>query len=192
MFTRKSLLLAIVVFFVGACSYRKLSDLRDGDGGGGSGGTGGGGGAPVADGRDGPLPDLKLDSGRDGDAAIDRGAEVGADAILLSNGTACAQDGQCTSGHCADGVCCDGACTGQCQSCAESGNLGRCLIFSGGPRQPGAGGGGTAPWAGSWAGFDGIACRYPANDIRCTDGVCSNGAVTTATFCDGKGACTAA
>ncbi|HRI67580.1 MAG TPA: VCBS repeat-containing protein [Polyangium sp.] len=46
--------------------------------------------------------------------------------ILLGNGVACSNAGQCASAQCVDGVCCDSACTGSCQACNIPGSLGTC------------------------------------------------------------------
>ena len=44
----------------------------------------------------------------------------------------CQANGQCCSGHCVDGLCCDKSCGKSCQSCAQSGRLGRCTPFTAG------------------------------------------------------------
>ncbi len=50
--------------------------------------------------------------------AVDAGAPIG---------TACGTDNSaCASRFCVDGVCCDQACTGQCLSCNNAGNAGKC------------------------------------------------------------------
>jgi hypothetical protein len=51
----------------------------------------------------------------------------------LANGENCSFDVECISGHCSpDGVCCDTACQGLCQSCAQSGHEGSCLLVPSG------------------------------------------------------------
>lgn len=206
MSARRILFVATLAACLGACSYRKLSDLK-GDGGDAPSGVdhpdateAGVDKAPDAvttldasDAGDAADTGGARDSGDAGDVRTDVGpGDVAPEVTLLANGASCARDNQCTSSHCVDGVCCDGACTGQCQSCAETNNLGKCVIVSGVPRAPRTACGGTAPCAGACDGTDGMACRFPGNNVQCTAGNCSVGSVTTETHCNGAGACTTA
>lgn len=50
----------------------------------------------------------------------------------LPFGAACTSGSQCNSGTCASGVCCDAACTGDCESCAVPGAVGKCIAVPSG------------------------------------------------------------
>ena len=142
-------------------------------------------------------PDCDNDGGIDAsDVSTDGPADQSppsADGSKLLNGQSCANSDDCLFGHCVDGVCCDSECTGQCSSCNEpNGGAGKCLIISGSPRGPRPACGGTAPCAARCDGTDGMACKYPGNDVSCVAASCANGSVSTATVCNGAGGCTAA
>lgn len=109
----------------------------------------------------------------------------------LDNGASCSAGTQCTSGNCVDGVCCDGACTGQCQSCKETGSVGKCKAVSGAPISPRAACGGTGKCKAQCDGTNGTACAYPDDSTVCTAASCASGKVTTASVCNGSGSCTA-
>jgi hypothetical protein len=111
-------------------------------------------------------------------------------APLKTNSTACQSGTECTSGDCVDGVCCNVACAGQCQGCAESNSVGTCITVSGAPRTGRTPCGGTAPCAGSCTGSGGTSCVFPGNTVSCLAASCSGGSATTATVCNGAGACT--
>src|SRR5262245_2303625 len=119
------LLVGVAATFVTGCSYRTLRDLQE---------DGGDAAQVPVDVRDGASPDDSVDQAAEPVARPDVAVEVAGDAGPSPNGSLCSQNVQCLSGHCVDGVCCDGACGGQCESCAEPGSLGTCLIVSGSPR----------------------------------------------------------
>ncbi|MEW6431281.1 MAG: hypothetical protein AB1730_07205 [Myxococcota bacterium] len=110
-----------------------------GGGGGAVGGGSGGGGAPTCDATsctgccDGTAcvsGDQVTACGVDGNACVDCGSGQrcvgGACQVLVSNGGACSENGQCASNFCANGVCCNSACTGPCERCDATGTEGRC------------------------------------------------------------------
>ncbi len=47
-------------------------------------------------------------------------------------GDACEADGDCVHGHCVGGLCCDTPCDQPCQSCAEPGREGHCVVAANG------------------------------------------------------------
>lgn len=111
----------------------------DGGAGGGAMGGGSGGGASscdpstctgCCDGAACVTGDQVTACGVDGNACVDCGSGqrcVGGQCqVLVSNGGACSENGQCASGFCASGVCCNSACTGACETCTATGNEGRC------------------------------------------------------------------
>ena len=50
----------------------------------------------------------------------------------LANGASCTLSSSCGSGSCVDGVCCDKACAGACQSCNQTGSVGKCMPIASG------------------------------------------------------------
>jgi hypothetical protein len=143
-------------------------------GGAGAGGRGGAGGTQPTGGR-----------GGNSDAGVSQDGPN-----LAANGTPCSAGGTCTSGICVDGVCCNQDCSGQCESCKETGNLGKCLIVSGTPRNGRTACGGTSPCQASCDGNNGAACTFPGNSVQCVAASCAGGNATSATTCNGAGACT--
>ena len=115
---------------------------------------------------------------------------TGTCAKTLDVGASCSVGTQCTSGNCADGVCCDGKCDGQCQSCKESGSVGKCKTIKGDPISPRAACGGTGKCKAQCDGTSATACTYPDGSTQCTPATCSGGKVTTASVCNGSGSCT--
>ncbi|HZL20141.1 MAG TPA: hypothetical protein VFG23_20585, partial [Polyangia bacterium] len=134
------------------------------------------------------------DTGARRDATADRKGETDVpDGQTLTPGSACASDSQCASDHCVDGVCCESACSGQCQSCGESSNPGKCLTISGTPRGSlRARCTGTAPCQSQCDGTNPTACTFPGSTAQCAAAGCANGVVTSSTVCNGAGACTTA
>jgi len=55
----------------------------------------------------------------------------GRGACRSKNGTACADNSECTSLNCVDGVCCNVACDGTCYSCNQPGSAGTCKPIDG-------------------------------------------------------------
>lgn len=115
---------------------------------------------------------------------------TGTCAPTLGGGASCSSGTQCTSGFCTDGVCCDGKCDGQCQSCRESGSVGKCQTIKGDPISPRPACGGTGKCKAQCGGTDAVACSYPDSATVCTPAKCTAGKVTTATVCNGSGSCT--
>jgi uncharacterized repeat protein (TIGR01451 family)/uncharacterized repeat protein (TIGR02543 family) len=107
-------------------------------------------------------------------------------------GDACTRDGACGSGHCVDGVCCDTACTGQCQTCNVTGHAGTCTAAKGTPvgARPACAGAGSACGA-TCDGVTGSSCTFAGTGTVCQPQACSNSTATTASLCDGAGACVA-
>ncbi|MFI5299509.1 MAG: hypothetical protein ACHREM_15575 [Polyangiales bacterium] len=105
-----------------------------------------------------------------------------------SNSATCTAGNQCSSGFCVDGVCCNNQCTGQCQACAETGNVGNCIAVKGIPRTPRADctGTGTACY-GQCDGINIASCGYPSIGASCGTG-CTNGQHS---ICDNTGVCQA-
>jgi hypothetical protein len=71
-----------------------------------------------------------------------------------ANGAKCTSGGECGSGYCAAGTCCESSCEGQCRSCAEPGQAGKCVGTSGAECE------------------DGLVCT--AGDV-CAEGECVGG-----------------
>lgn len=115
---------------------------------------------------------------------------TGTCAKTLDNGVNCSTNTQCTSGNCVDGVCCDGKCAGQCQSCKDTGSVGKCKTIKGDPVSPRAACGGTGKCKAQCNGTDAMACAFPDSATVCTAATCSAGKVTTASVCNGSGSCT--
>jgi hypothetical protein len=51
----------------------------------------------------------------------------GAGVCKKADGTMCNTGSDCVSGFCTDGFCCESACAGSCESCDQTGNLGKCV-----------------------------------------------------------------
>jgi hypothetical protein len=82
----------------------------------------------------------------------------------VANGGVCARAADCASGFCVDGVCCQSACSGQCETCAQTGQLGTCVAVSGTPaegRSPCTGSGTTC--GGRCDGNNRATCSYPTS-----------------------------
>jgi len=105
-----------------------------------------------------------------------------------SNGETCAVSRECSSGTCADGFCCNAACTGQCESCGEPGNEGKCVPVTGKPRgkRPACTSEGEA-CGGTCNGVTATECKYPTTECgsSCADGI------QKSRVCNGAGACLA-
>jgi hypothetical protein len=111
----------------------------------------------------------------------------------LNSGQKCTHTYDCASGFCVDGVCCNAACTGQCEACNGAGTAGTCTAVTGTPVSPRGActgvGAGTACGP-SCDGTTRTSCVYaPAGTIACSAAACTAGVMTTASKCDGKGAC---
>jgi hypothetical protein len=112
---------------------------------------------------------------------------------LLTTGTTCSADSECSSGHCADAVCCDDVCDGPCEACSAvkkgSGSDGACAAIKVGTDPDNE----CATQAASTCGTDGYcdgagACRlYPAT-TNCAAPLCTNNGVQPQR-CDGSGSC---
>jgi Dickkopf N-terminal cysteine-rich region len=188
--------LAIVLMSCGSATLHNPDGSAGGAsaGNGGSKGTGGtggisasgaGGGAGASGGAAGAHATGGSGGARDGGISQDGPGPS-------TNGTPCTAGSGCMSGLCVDGVCCNDTCTGQCQSCSESTNLGKCVAVSGAPRNGRTPCGGISPCQSSCDGTNGLACAFPGNSTECTAASCSSGSATTATTCNGAGACTQA
>jgi hypothetical protein len=183
------LLVALTIGLGSGCSLRQLGNA--GDAGPGSDGQAidlNHGDAPS--GTDAPLdrmtgPDSHVPSDADPlDGVLpDRGS-------LTSDGAACTHDADCINAHCVDGVCCNSVCSGQCQSCSEPDSPGICQTISGAPRGSRTDCQGIAPCRGLCDGNNPLACSFPGNTTQCLAGSCSGGTATTASACNGAGACT--
>jgi hypothetical protein len=107
-------------------------------------------------------------------------------------GRDCANGSECNSTFCADGFCCDTACDGQCESCAESGNIGTCVFRVGevvtGHTPSRTACAGTAECLGSCNGTS-KSCNYPDSSITCGAETCSNGKLLHIGACDAAGGC---
>ena len=115
---------------------------------------------------------------------------TGACLPTLVNGTSCSSGATCTSGYCVDGVCCDGKCDGQCESCKEAASTGKCTAVKGAPLATHTACGGTGTCKGLCDGTNGKACAFPDSTGVCTAATCTGGKATTASVCNGSGACT--
>lgn len=105
-------------------------------------------------------------------------------------GASCSAGAQCASGYCVDAVCCDGKCDGQCESCKETGSVGKCKAVTGAPLATRTACGGTGVCKGYCDGINGKACAFPDSTSICTPASCTDGKATTASVCNGSGACT--
>ena len=116
-------------------------------------------------------------------------------ACVAPLGGKCDSTSSCATGFCVDGVCCDGPCTNQCEACDVPGAVGKCTGVSGpthGTRDKCSDGGGEICKALSCDGSkDRTKCAVYANglDKQCAPASCKDGNATTASTCDGAGAC---
>ena len=110
----------------------------------------------------------------------------------VGNGSKCTSAGQCTSGSCVDGVCCDSACGGSCQACDLAGSIGHCTTLPAGQAPPGTRTACVAGTCGSACDGTGTSCVFASTSVACGAASCTDGTVTSARKCDGKGACTTA
>jgi hypothetical protein len=115
---------------------------------------------------------------------------TGACLPTLVNSSSCSSGALCASGYCADGVCCDGKCDGQCESCKQTGSVGKCIAVKGAPLATRTACGGTGTCQGQCDGSNGQACTFPDSSSVCTAATCTLGKATTASVCNGSGACT--
>lgn len=115
---------------------------------------------------------------------------TGACLPMLANGSSCSAGAQCSSGYCVEGICCDGKCDGQCESCKQAGSVGKCAAVKGDPLPTRTACGGTGVCKGQCDGTNGAACAFPGSSTICTAASCANGTATTASVCNGAGACT--
>lgn len=105
-------------------------------------------------------------------------------------GVPCGAATECISGFCVDGVCCDSQCGGQCEACAETGNLGKCVTVSGAPRPGRAQCNGSGNCQGKCDGTDKNTCTYPGTATACGALASCTGDVSAPQgACDGTGAC---
>lgn len=144
---------------------------------GGRGAAGGGGAGDVAA------------SGGDGELAGAGGSTVSTEP--KADGEACSADVDCTNQHCVDGVCCNRPCADQCEACNEPGTEGTCsTVKSGPPRgdRPACDGSGVCQ--GECGGDSATRCSYAGLEKVCSPTSCSGGKATTASVCNGSGACT--
>ena len=108
------------------------------------------------------------------------------------NGHACTSGSECQMGFCVDGVCCDAPCGGQCESCAQSGHVGRCTPVTGTPIKPRADCAGSSPCKGSCNGGDRTVCTYPDQATSCGEASCAADVLKLDPRCDGAGQCASA
>jgi uncharacterized protein (TIGR03382 family) len=109
-------------------------------------------------------------------------------ATKAARGTTCATDRECGSGFCVDAVCCNESCAGQCQACAEPGNVGTCIAAKGKPRSSRADcTGAGSPCYGQCDGSNISACAYVGAGKTCGTG-CVDTAIAR---CDNAGSCLA-
>jgi len=108
-------------------------------------------------------------------------------------GVPCGAATECLSGFCVDGVCCDSQCGGQCEACAETGNLGKCVTVSGAPRGSRTQCNGSGACQGKCDGTDKNACTFPGAATTCgAPASCTGDVSSPQGACDGTGACTTA
>jgi hypothetical protein len=98
-------------------------------------------------------------------------------------GATCGSNAQCALGHCVDHVCCDTACDGQCESCNQSDNPGKCLPIAGVARGGRPACAGSSACGGFCDGTNGKACRLPGSTTSCGVPLCENGAVSAGATC---------
>ncbi len=146
---------------------------------------------------------VKLDTGVDGDAAvdaIDAGSATCVDGGVcnLPQGALCAASTDCASGFCADGVCCTNACAGPCRSCNQPSATGICQGYPSGTDpeiecQSGAtcNGVGACGTAAPPNLANGQLCGSGTQCLSgfCTDGVCCDTACTSPCQACGTGTC---
>lgn len=119
-------------------------------------------------------------------------SKTGACLAKRKTGEKCTDHDECASEVCVDDVCCATSCGGQCQACNEAGKVGTCTRVSGAPR-------GTrkpcksvvATCGGTCDGSSDTKCAYPGEEKKCSAAKCSDDLVTatSASACDGEGAC---
>jgi hypothetical protein len=110
-------------------------------------------------------------------------------------GTPCASASECGSGFCVDGLCCDRACDGVCEACELSASKGTCATLAPGesPHGSRAKCPGEGACTGLCGGVDAKTCTlFPGASTSCGEPSCKDGVETSASSCDGKGACVAA
>jgi hypothetical protein len=149
-----------------------------------------------------PAGSETTDPDNDDPASSDDDSEVDSDELTIDPdeltetaseiGDECADDSDCATDFCVDGYCCEGVCDGQCESCSERGTEGVCVPVDGAPRGERAACAGEAPCAGVCDGVDTMACAFPESTTVCDPAVCASGMATSASVCNGAGACTEA
>ncbi len=110
----------------------------------------------------------------------------------VANGSKCTSANQCLSGQCVDGYCCDSACGGSCQACDLAGSTGHCTTLAAGQSPRGGRAGCVPGTCGSACDGTATSCVFAATSVVCAAASCTEGTVTAARKCDGKGACAAA
>ena len=108
------------------------------------------------------------------------------------DGSSCSVGGACASGYCVEGVCCDGKCDGQCESCKVAGSVGTCSPVKGAPPATRTACGGAGACKGQCDGVNRMGCAFPDGSVVCAPATCAAGKATTASVCNGSGACTTA
>jgi MYXO-CTERM domain-containing protein len=93
----------------------------------------------------------------------------------------------CASGYCVDGVCCESSCGAQCESCAEPGQAGSCLLISGEPRGLREACAGDAATCQGMCTGEERTCEYPSSAVACGSS-CEDGHETPSS-CNGRGQC---
>jgi hypothetical protein len=104
--------------------------------------------------------------------------------VARRNGEGCSVNNECASGFCRDGFCCNSACTGQCESCASSGNRGTCIPVT----TPRTACNGSGTCGGRCDGVNRTSCVYPGNGTSCGVPACSGNTFMTSA-CNGNGSC---
>lgn len=157
-----------------------------------------GGCTPASDdsGAGGAAPSTCDDGVKNGDeTAVDCGGTCGPCGV----GKACASAGDCQGGHCSDGVCCSAACDGACVACsgAKTGAPdGTCAPVKA-DTDPDSECEATDPASCGVAGTgcngdtSAPACKVHPEGTVCAKPACSDGKITSARACDGKGTCAA-
>jgi len=114
-------------------------------------------------------------------------------ACKTKQGQACSVAEDCLSNHCTDKVCCEADCTGQCESCAETNQVGKCVAVAGGPRGVRLPCAGTGTMCGGMCdGVNRAVCSsFPDTNVMCGNPTCVNGIATPAPTCDHQGGCRA-
>ena len=103
----------------------------------------------------------------------------------------CTGNGECASGFCVDGVCCTSACEGPCESCGLVGSIGICTpVAVGAPDPHGICRNDMASTCGQTGLCDGAGgCDLYPGGTTCAASSCSDGVLTSASACNGIGAC---